>query len=720
MPKYLVGVDIGGTFTDCVAIDETGRVTTAKSPSTPPDFGSGMLDALSLAAERLGHTVEEFLAMIEALSHGTTVGTNAIVQKRGSKVGLITTKGHNDVIHIMRGSRGIGRNDVRGIVHFPDSHKPQPIVPKRMIVGVSERVDCLGKVVVPLNEEEAEAAVRQLVAQGVEAIAICFLWSFLHPHHERRIAEIVRRVAPNLFVSCSVDIAPKWGEYERTTAAVLNAYIGPLTSGYLQRLSRRLVSLGYQNSLQISQCGGGTISVEKAMAAPLLTLDSGPASGVTGSAYLAQTMGCENVITTDMGGTSFDVGLIYQGEPVNSYVSNVNQYEFFIPKVDIHAIGAGGGSLIRVDRVTRTLAVGPQSAGAVPGPICYGRGGTVPTVTDAALVLGYLDPDNFAGGRMKLHKRAAEQAIESAGEQLGLSTLQCASGIAKIVEFGMADAIRKVTVGKGYDPRDFVLFAFGGAGPVHAGVFARELGVRKVIVPQRETASTWCAFGAACADVLHIHERVEIIVSPFDLGRLNTSLNELRAEAHRGMDREDIPADRRRLQMTLDMRHKGQINEVEIPLPSEVLDELFQEALAEQFYERYEQLHGRGSALKGAKLEIVALRARMMADTSRPQMRRQETDIETPKDIARRRSRPVYWEEFSGVQDTPIYDGTRMRTGVPVAGPAIVETPDTSVVVRPHQSVQLDTFGNFELTLEVALPAAQRATAMSGENKVLS
>jgi N-methylhydantoinase A len=720
MPKYLVGVDIGGTFTDCVAVDEEGRVTTAKSPSTPPDFATGMIDAISLAASRLGHSTEEFFGMIETLSHGTTVGTNAIVQQRGAKVGLITTKGHNDVIHIMRGSRGVGRNDVREIVHFPDSYKPRPIVPKRLIEGVSERIDCMGNVVVPLNEAEVAAAARRLVAQGVEAIAVCFLWSFLHPQHERRVIEIVRGIAPKLFVSCSVDIAPKWGEYERTTAVVLNAYIGPLTCGFLQTLNRRLVSLGYRNPLQITQCGGGTISVDKAMEAPLLTLDSGPVSGVTGSVYLAQAMDCKNVITTDMGGTSFDVGLIHEGKPAYSFISNVNQYEFFIPKVDIQAIGAGGGSLVRVHPLTRTLTVGPQSAGALPGPICYGRGGEVPTVTDAALVLGYLDPDNFAGGRMKLNKAAAEEAIKAIGAQVGLSTLECASGIAKIVEFGMADTIRKMTVGKGYDPRDFVLFAFGGAGPVHAGVFARELGVQKIIVPQRETASTWCAFGAASADILHIHEHVDIMASPFDAAKLNANLDRLRAAANAGMEREGIPMDRRRMQLSLDMRHKGQINEVEVTLPREAAVEPFQESLAREFYSRYEQLYGRGASFKGARLEIVTFRVRMMADTPRPRLRSANVDSGAAARQTKTHSRSVYWDELEGSRETPIYDGTRLTFGTRVDGPAIVETPDTSVVVRPGQHLALDKLGNFELHLGGEQPAAVRSKTRRNEQEVAS
>ena len=306
----------------------------------------------------------------------------------------------------MRGSRGYGGRDIRKVVHFPETSKPQPIVPKRLIRGVSERVDCFGEIVVPLNEEETERAIRELLAEGVEAIAICFLWSFRNPAHEQWVKELVKKLDRDVFVTCSFDIAPKWGEYERVTATALNAYLGPVMSGYLHKLNTSLKKLGYDHGLQITQCGGGTVPVERAGEAPLLTLDSGPVSGVTASMFLGAAMGEKNVITTDMGGTSFDVSIIYGGKPAFSFVANTDQYDYFLPKVDLQAIGAGGGSLVRVRPETRTMTVGPDSAGAFPGPVCYGRGGQVPTVTDAQLVLGYLDPDNFAGGRMKLDKKA--------------------------------------------------------------------------------------------------------------------------------------------------------------------------------------------------------------------------------------------------------------------------------------------------------------------------
>ena len=697
--RYLVGVDIGGTFTDCVVIDEAGGVTTAKSPSTPDDFARGMIDAITAAGARLGRDGGALYADIALLSHGTTVGTNAIVQKRGAKVGLITTKGHNDVIHIMRGSRGLQGRDVRLVVHFPESQKPDPIVPKRLVMGVSERVDCFGAVVVPLNEDEAAAAIRALVAAGVEAIAICFLWSFLYPAHERRVRDMAREIAPHLFVTCSADLVPKWGEYERTTATALNAYIGPVASGYLSNLDRQLQAKGYRQPLQITQCGGGTISVEKAMAAPLLTLDSGPVSGVTGSLHLGQAMGHRNIITTDMGGTSFDVGIISDGKPSFSFTSTVNQYEYFIPRVDIQAIGAGGGSLVRIDARTRTMRVGPESAGAMPGPVCYGRGGTVPTVTDADLVLGYLDAEGFAGGQMRLDRAKAEAAIADVAGRLGMSVLECAAGIAKIVEFQMADIIRKMTVGKGFDPRDFVLFAFGGAGPAHAGVFSRELGVAKIVIPQRETASVWCAFGAAAADVLHIHEVVDIQASPFDGARITATLARLGEAARAEMARDAIDPSRQRFEFALDMRHKGQINEVEVVLDWSRAEGDFEAPLKEQFYRRYEQLYGAGSSFRGARVEIVTHRARATAATPRPKLVASKHLTATIPDAARKRMRPVYWEEHARLEDTPVFDGQALVPGNTLPGPAIVETRDTSVVVRPGQRLGVDAYGNFEIAL---------------------
>jgi N-methylhydantoinase A len=696
--QYLVGIDIGGTFTDCVVLDRKGGIVATKSSSTPGNFAEGMLAAMRLASERLGLSFEQFCRDISVLTHGTTVGTNALIQRKAAKVGLITTKGHEDAIHIMRGSRGVTSRDINKVVHFPESQKPVPIVPKRLIEGVSERVDCFGAVVVPLNEIEAEAAIRRLVDQGVEAIGVCFLWSFKYPRHEQRVKRMIRDIAPGVFVSCSTDIAPKWGEYERVTATALNAYIGPVMAKYLDNLDRRLRASGYVQPLQITQCGGGSISVGNAMESPLLTLNSGPVSGVTGSMYLGQAMNIPNIITTDMGGTSFDVGIVYEGQPEYSFMSNVAQYEYFLPMVDIQAIGSGGGSMARVDALTRTLRVGPESAGADPGPVCYGKGSDVPTVTDADLVLGYINPDNFLGGGIKLDKHKAVDAIARLGKQLGLSLEEAASGIAKIAEFKMADIIRKMTVGKGYNPRDFVLFAFGGAGPAHAGVFGSELGVQKVLIPMKHIASTWCAFGAASADILHVYEQVDIQLSPFEPSRVNAILEALEKKACTQMDADKIGKSRRRFQYSLDMRHKGQINEVEVMLPERRLKRAFWDDLFERFYKRYEQLYGGGSSYRGAKLEIVTMRLRASAVTPRPKLSAARAQSAKIDPAASRGKRKIYWADLKKSVPTPIWDGALLAPGNRIKGPTVVETAYTTVVVHPGRTLRVDAYGNFEIT----------------------
>ncbi|MGA1167199.1 MAG: hydantoinase/oxoprolinase family protein, partial [Burkholderiaceae bacterium] len=620
----------------------------------------------------------------------------------GAKVGLITTLGHEDAIHIMRGSRGVTSRNLNQVVHFPESQKPDPIVPKRLIRGVSERVDCFGEVVVPLNQQQVDQAIDELLALGVEAFAVCLLWSFKHPEHEHQVAQRIRAKAPAAFVSCSVDLAPKWGEYERMTATALNAYIGPVTSRYLRALDERLREAGYTRPLQITQCGGGSISVQRAIEAPLLTLDSGPVSGVTGSEFLGKRMGCEHIITTDMGGTSFDVGVVRDGVPAYSFMANVAQYEYFIPKVDIQAIGSGGGSLAVVDATLRTLRVGPESAGADPGPACYGNGNTVPTVTDADVVLGYLDPDNFLGGRMRLDKAKSVAAVQAVADQLGMGLLPTAAGIAKIAEFKMADIIRKTTVEKGYDPRDFTVFAFGGAGPVHAGVFARELEVKQVVVPLNRVASTWCAFGAATADVLHIHEQVDILSSPFDGARMQALWAELAQRAAQQMDHDGIAKSGRSYMFSVDMRHRGQINEVEVALGAGTargprVSAALLRQLQQDFYTRYEALYGKGSSYAAAKLEAVTFRVRATAPTQRLTLPKARLTRAAPPAAALRGRREVYWSDLGKTQRSAVYDGAKLRPGHQVKGPCIVETTETTIVVHPGQRLRVDAWGNFEL-----------------------
>jgi N-methylhydantoinase A len=691
---YIIGIDTGGTFTDCVVMAADGRIVTAKASSTPDDFSEGVMESLRLAGERLGLGTEALLRDTARLALGTTVGTNAMLQRRGARVGLITTRGHRDVIHIMRGARGVpGLNNVQ-VLHFPESGKPDPIVPKPLIGEVSERVDCKGQVVVELNEEEAAAAIEMLLARGVEAIAICFLWSFKHAEHERRGRAGVEGRAPHVFVCCSADLIPRWGEYERTVATVLNAYLGPVMSRYLGRLESRAQAAGLRYPLQVMQCGGGVIPAAESARRAFLTLDSGPVAGVLASQYLGGVIGHKHVIATDMGGTSFDVGLVWDGEPVASYQSVVHQYEYFVPRIDIRSIGSGGGSIVWIDEISGTMRVGPLSAGAQPGPACYARGGTQPTVTDADLVLGYLDPATFLGGRLRLDVERARASFAPLATRLGLGLVETAAGAARVVEHQMADLIRKATVQKGYDPRDCVVFAYGGAGPVHAGVYARELGAQSVVVPLGGLCSLWSALGAASADLLHIYEAVDMQPSPFDPARVMQRFAELEERGRAQLRADGVDPTRGRLARSADIRYKGQINEVEVPVPAGPLGEAALTQLVADFHRRYETVYGQGAGFQEARVEVVTYRVRASAVSAKPRIVAAREGERDPSPEARAGSRPVYWGELGDFEATPVFWGERLSAGNVVAGPAIVQVPDTTLVVHPFQTARVDPYGN--------------------------
>jgi N-methylhydantoinase A len=696
---YIVGIDTGGTFTDCVVMDADGRIVTAKAGSTPDDFSEGVMESLRLAAERLSLTTEALLSDTARLALGTTVGTNAMLQRRGARVGLITTKGHRDVIHIMRGARGVpGLNNVQ-VLHFPESGKPDPIVPKPFIAEVSERVDCKGQVVVELNEDEAEAAIRKLVARGVESIAICFLWSFKHAEHERRVKAMAERLAPGVFVCCSADLIPRWGEYERTVATVLNAYLGPVMSHYLGRLESRAQTAGLRYPLQVMQCGGGVIPAAESARRAFLTLDSGPVAGVLASQYLGQIIGHKHIIATDMGGTSFDVGLVRDGEPVASYQSVVHQYEYFVPRIDIRSIGSGGGSIVWVDDVSGTLRVGPISAGAMPGPACYDRGGSQPTVTDADLLLGYLDADYFLGGRLPLDRGRARATFEAIATRVGLGLTETAAGAVRVVEHQMADLIRKATVQKGYDPRDCVVYAYGGAGPVHAGVYARELGAQGVVVPLGGLCSLWSALGAASADLLHIYEAVDIQPSPFEPARVAAHFSALEAQGRAQLSADGIEPAQARYARSADIRYKGQINEVEVPVPPGALDAAALARLVGDFHRRYETVYGRGAGFHEARVEIVTYRVRASAVSAKPRVVAAREGERAPAPEAQAGQRPVYWSELGDFHATSILWGERLVPGNVVPGPAIIQVPDTTIVVHPFETARLDPYGNVLIDL---------------------
>lgn len=685
---YSIGTDIGGTFTDCVVVDGEGRITTGKAPSTPSDFSAGFFDAIENAAEKLGLSLEELIRESQILVHATTAATNAMVERKGSRVGLITTRGHGEAILVMRGGGRSKGLEVDDLLYIPGTYKPEPIVPRSLIREVAERVDSFGEVIVPLNEDEARAGIRALLEAGAETFAVCFLWSFLNTEHERRVAELVEEIAPGTFVSRSSEIAPQLGEYYRIVATVFNSYVGPLMADYVGRIESGARARGATRSPLFAQCIGGTVPVAEVKRRPLFTLDSGPVSGLIASNFLGAEFGYPNIITADMGGTTFDVAVIADNEPRRRDGTTLNKYHMYLPMLDVESIGAGGGSIAWIDPSSRTMKVGPRSAGAHPGPMCYRSGGTEPTVTDADVVLGIVNPERFLGGRRKLDPTASRDGIAKLGAELGLSAEETASGIIEIIDNMMADKIRRMTVYRGHDPRDFVVFAYGGAGPTHAGAFARTLSVPAVVVPIGNIASVLSAMGTISGDVAHIFDLVTRIVAPFDIGRVAADFSALEQRATEQLGEEGFEGDEVRLVRLVSMKYGAQVFDIEIPFD----DRMSSDELVNLFETTYEQRFGKDSGYAPAGIEIIRERVHALGLLPRPVLARSPISGggTTPAPV---RSRKVWWREAGRHVDTAIYDETNCRLGR-IEGPAVVELPDTTIAVRPGQELGSDDYGN--------------------------
>jgi N-methylhydantoinase A len=693
--KYYCGVDTGGTFTDCAVIDATGTITIAKRPSTPEDYSIGVFDALAACSGRLGISLEDLLANTEHLFLGTTVGTNALLQMKGAKTGLITTRGHKDSLLIMRSAgRSIGL-PIEQLLHVSRHQKPQPLISRRLIQEVSERIDWKGDVFLKLNESEAEEAIRSLVEDGVDAIAICFLWSIVNPAHEQRVKGMVERIAPDLFVSCSHELIAKRGEYERTVGTAINCFIGPVMKSYIEKVERKAASLGFAKQILVLQITGGVVPAAEVVRSPLYTIGSGPSAGVTGSSFLAASMGHDNAIITDMGGTSFETGIIHAGQALTASETIVNQYVFSMPRLDVESIGSGGGSLVWVEDISGTLKVGPESAGADPGPACYGNG-LLPTVTDANLILGYLNPDNFLGGKIPLDKDKSVEAIRPLAKKMGLDVLEVAAGAMRIAETKMAELIRQMTLQRGLDPRDFVLFSYGGAGPTHACEYARELGIKNVIIPLGTISSTWSAFGMLCADILHVYEKSELLSPPFDLEYINRSFEELEAKGSRQLEKDGVKPDRVEFRRFLEMKYKMQIHQLEVPVPSGLLDEAGLGQVLVRFEEIYESFYGKGSAYREAGVEIGLFKLNAVGRMVRPQL----PELGVADDDPLVGSREVFWRDGGELRETPIYNGPRLGAGWVIAGPAVIEFPETTIVVPPFAEGVVDRSGSFVIDLD--------------------
>ncbi|HBY98008.1 MAG TPA: hypothetical protein DEP84_29375 [Chloroflexi bacterium] len=694
--SYVIAVDTGGTFTDTIVVDSEGQVAVAKAASTPDDFARGVLDSVTQAAQVLGLSLEELLSEARIFGHGTTVGINTLLTRSGRQTGLITTRGHEEAIIIGRTIQKVAGRSEAELTHLARLDKADPIVPRPYIRGVRERVDWTGKVVIPLTAEDVRQAVAELIAAGCETIAVSLLWSFMHPDHERLVRKIIHGIYPDLPVSLSHEVVPVIKEYERTATTAINAYIGKATGHYLSTLSSRLRESGFRHEALIMQSSGGVAPIKEAQARAVTLLSSGPAGGVVGAVALGRALGCRNVITTDMGGTSFDVGLVVDGEPQFSLTPVFSQYHTLLPSIDVVSIGAGGGSIAWLEPVTNLLKVGPRSAGAEPGPVCYGAGGTEPTVTDANVVLNRLNPDYFLGGARKLDAGLARQAIsEKIAAPMGLSVEEAALGIIDILDARMADLVRKVTIERGYDPADFVLLAFGGAGPLHVGAFASEIGVKEIIIPAH--SSEYSARGIAGSDLVYLHQLSDPQIAPFDPERLNRTYQLLEEKVRAGLHEGGVDDEAIRMLHSVTMRYHGQIHEVQVPVPVKELGPAELDDLLLTFETIYDRKYGEGAAYRQAGVEAHTFQVRGLGLISRLVWARQaggDSDAST----ALKDRRPVYFK--GGCRETPIYDHAKMRAGHRIVGPALVEAVDTTVLVQPGQTLRIDEYDNIWMEVQ--------------------
>lgn len=692
---YFIGTDVGGTFTDLWVTDSDGRTLVFKAPTTADVLG-GVIDAMSIAAEAYALPFERFCAAIERFGHGTTVGLNALLTGRAAKTAIVTTRGFGDTLEIGRLRRQTsGLNELEMTDAFK-RNRFRPLVPRELILEVDERIDADGRIITPLDEARARHDIRALGGRGVDAVAVCTLWAIRNPVHERQLGEIVREELPRAFVSLAHQIAPNVGEYARMSTTAANAALGPLAGHYLTQLEATLQQAGMRVPVLMMTCNGGVLPAPVLSDRPAVALFSGPAAGVIGSASIGAQIGLKNILTSDIGGTSFDVGVIVEGEPVMRSEITVAGADIRVRSIDVDSIGAGGGSIASVH--FGELRVGPASAGANPGPACYGRGGTEPTATDADLVLGVLDPANFLGGRMALDPELARRAIlEKVAEPLGIDIVEAAWAIRQVLDSRMADLLRRMTVERGHDPRDFTLFANGGAGPSHAWMLAAELGLDGFVVPAAATAAS--AYGTANSDLAFTTERPTYCrippgrdPTPAQLDAISTGLAGAARDAkeHLGKATGGGTIDVARL---VSMRFRGQMNHLDVELDGDVFDLAAFERATKAFEHQYETRFGRGAAFANAGYEILSVRTTAIGTLPPP------GSSARGEPLVASGNRPVIFQDPKSPVETAIYRTSFPAPGTSIDGPAIVEFPGQSVVLPPGAKATADGFGNLHVRL---------------------
>lgn len=675
---YRLGIDVGGTFTDLVQVnDQTGAFYRTKTPSTPSDPSRGVLEGLrricrdnTISAEELTHIL-----------HGTTVATNAVLEGKGARVGLLTTEGFREILHLARSQTP---GPLAGWIIMVKPEPPASLIDTR---EVRERLDARGNVVTLLDEEQVKAVVRDLVESGVESLTVSLINAYANPAHERRIKEMIHELYPALPVTISSDVLPEFREYERTLTACMNSYVRPHVQSYLRNLEREIRQEGMHGELNVLRSDAGLMTFKVAQENPVYAILSGPSGGVAGALFIARKAGYPNILTFDMGGTSTDVALCEQNQPTIARETTLGYFRVKVPSVNVHSVGAGGGSIAHVPTLTGALRVGPQSAGAEPGPACYGKGGIEPTVTDANVVIGHLPP-SLLGGEMKLDVAAARTAVSKIATALGLSVEEAAQGILDIVNENMAGALRLVSVQRGYDPRNFALVAFGGAGPLHANAVAKVMGSFPVIVPP--SPGLLCAMGDLVANFRQEFARTLIrTADDTDTAEVRELLSELEAEANHWMDVENIPHDQRVITYNADMRYYRQGYEIPVQFTQGELTSSGLQVLVERFNQLHEQYYGFG--MEETRIEIVNLRVIAVGKMPEPQLPEGDL-VSSDASSAATESHRVY---FAGQwEPTTIYDRGKLRPGNEIQGPAVITEFDSTTVILPGYVGKVDRLFN--------------------------
>ncbi|MEV6123920.1 hydantoinase/oxoprolinase family protein [Streptomyces sp. NPDC052077] len=676
---WMIGVDVGGTFTDGVLIRPGAETLAVKTPTMSHDPVKGLLTSLDAIAAAAGTSRSELLGQAGKFAYGTTQAANMVVEGVGAETAFLTTAGFRDTLVIA----GIGRDRIGQDL---TSSRAPSLVARGDIHEVAERVDAKGRVLAPLDEDAVRALAAELRAKGTESVGVCFLWSFVNDEHEARVAEIFREEG-DWFVTASSECAPVLGEYERSATTALNALLGPPVRRHLMSVNDQLVAEGLPVRPLVMTSAGGLLSLSDASETPVSLLSSGPAGGVLACRDLAGRMGLKNVITGDMGGTTFDVSLITDGEVNRSDRTILVGQEIATAAVDIVSVGAGGGSIAWVERGQR-LKIGPRSAGAFPGPACYGRGGEEPTTTDANLVLGRLNSDGLAKGSLSLDREASLKALQPLGEELGVSAEEAAAGMLAIVDAAMADAIRAQTVSRGLDPREYTYFAFGGGGALHAASIAQELGIRHVVIPQ--LGPVFSAYGIVSSDIQHVLTR-SVPVAVQDVGTLGSVIAELEHRGDGNLELDGVPREDRRFVRMAKMRFRGQMHSVDVQFGDGPVDTALTEAASRDFVAKYESLFGAGTASPDAGIEVVTISVHAVGRIQRPEQAAGEAVERTAEPVGTRRT----WTG-TGFEEVPRYVGP-LEPGVRVPGPALIDLPGTSVWLPAAATAHIDTIGSVNL-----------------------